>query len=103
MHLLRDMDRAIAERLDRLCSVLRDQTVASRVLLDLLDETTIRELEKALSGSMKVQSRRITSLFDELCGKRLTPVRVRRIFEQWMGQIPENVLLSIDSRRRQSA
>jgi len=98
---LRDMESIMAERLDRLCSVLRDTTVAPRVLLDILDETTIREIERALSGSMKVEPRSLSTLFGKIGSRRLTPSRIRRMIDQWIGSVPENVLLSIDEIRGQ--
>jgi len=95
---LRDMDGGVAERLDKLAACLRDRKGAPHALLDLLDDRTVAEIGRALSGSMKVQQRSIRSLTDELAGKKLTPRRLRQIFDQWAGQEQENTLLSVDGR-----
>jgi hypothetical protein len=94
---LRDMDAPLSSRLEKLCALLREKEgAAAQPLLDLLDEKTIAEIGRALSGSVRVQKKGLSSLVNELSGRRLTPAKVRAAFNDWLREIDETTLLAID-------
>ena len=94
---LRDMNGAAASRLDKLCSVLGDVPAAAQPLLDLLDEQTVAEVGRALSGSMKVENRSLGRLFTDLAGRRLTARKIRDLIDAWTGPSDDATLLAIDN------
>jgi hypothetical protein len=92
---LRDMDPEAAGRLDKLSTVLHTGA-AGPSLVDLLDDRTIAEIGRALSGTIKVSPRRLDLLAGDLSGRRLSPSKVKTLFDAWLGSHDENTLLSID-------
>ncbi|MBN2035594.1 MAG: hypothetical protein JW768_02510 [Chitinispirillaceae bacterium] len=95
---LRDMDTPLAGRLEKLCAILREKSGAlAAPLLDLLDEKTVAEIGRALSGSVKVKNKGLLNLVNELSGRRLTPSKVRAVFNEWLKETDESTLLSMDA------
>ncbi|MBN1759470.1 MAG: hypothetical protein JW863_14170 [Chitinispirillaceae bacterium] len=95
---LRDMNAALASRLEKLCALLRDRTdIPAQPLLDLLDDTTITEIGRALSGSIRVERKGLSSLVNELSGRRLSPAKVRAAFDAWLPETGDTTLLSFDA------
>jgi hypothetical protein len=95
---LRDMDAPLSSRLEKICALLREKEgAAAQPLLDLLDEKTVAEIGRALSGSVRVQKKGLSSLVNDLSGRRLTPAKVRAAFNDWLRDTDESTLLSIDA------
>jgi len=94
---IRDIDPAAAGRLEKLCTLVRTDKTSSAPLLDLLDEKTVDEIRDALSGSVRVQSRTLGGLVNSLAGRRLTPSRVRAVYDAWIGSADESTIMAIDS------
>ncbi len=92
---IQDMDREASARLTKLCGILLEQASASS-LVDLLDDRTIAEIGRALSGTIALKQRSLGLLAADLSGRRLTPSKVRAIIDGWLGDGDENTLLSID-------
>ena len=93
---LRDVDKSAHDRLGRLHNFLRDNLEnGAATLRDLLDESTSAELNRALSGQALIENRSISALQGELAGRRLTPSRIREIVEKWIGDISDDVILSL--------
>lgn len=94
---LRDIDRCASERLHNLHTFLKNNdTNGSLALCDLLDDSTIAELNKALCGYTAVENRDLDILRNQLSGRRLTPSRIREIFNQWLGKTSDETILAID-------
>ncbi|MFW5785109.1 MAG: DUF6079 family protein [Chitinispirillaceae bacterium] len=94
---LRDTDVRTSERLGKLHGFLRESEEGDSVTLrDLLDESTVRELNTALSGRTRIESKELRTLLGELSGRRLTPSRIRNIVEKWIGNTSGDAILSID-------
>ncbi|HEX3020273.1 MAG TPA: DUF6079 family protein [Chitinispirillaceae bacterium] len=94
---LRDVDKYTAERLQNLYVFLKNNSSApSLALCDLLDDSVISELNKALSGSTSLENRNLDVLKNELAWRRLTPSRIREIFNQWLGNPSGDTIISID-------
>jgi hypothetical protein len=95
---LRDMDPSLAARLEKLCVLMRKKGgTPAAPLVDLLDEKTIEEIGRALSGSVSVSRKALSSLVNELSGRRLSPSKVRATFNRWLTETDESTLLSIDA------
>jgi hypothetical protein len=95
---LRDMDASLATRLEKLCVLLRKKDGApASSLVDLLDEKTVSEIQRALSGSVSVIRKPLSTLVAELSGRRLSPSKVRNAFNHWLTENDESTLLSIDA------
>lgn len=94
---LRDIDKCSSERLQNLHIFLKDNTSAgSLALCDLLDDSTVSELNKALSGFTSIERRDLDALKNELAGRRLTPSRIRELFNEWLGNSSGETILSIE-------
>ncbi len=94
---LRDIDKCSSERLQNLHIFLKDNDSASSLALcDLLDDSTVTELNKALSGYTAIEKRSLDALENELAGRRLTPSRIRELFNEWLGNSSGETILSIE-------
>jgi hypothetical protein len=101
---LRDMDAPLAARLEKVCSLARgSDATAAQPLLDVLDDATIAEIGRALSGSVKVKQRGLAALVAALAGRRLSPSRVRAVFNAWLAENEESTLLAIGELPGQNA
>jgi hypothetical protein len=92
---IRDMDADAAGRLGKLCAVLQERPATSS-LVDLLDERTVAEIGRALSGTITLQQRSLGKLAADLSGRRLTPAKVHGIIDSWLASPDANTLVSID-------
>jgi len=94
---LRDIDKYSSERLQNLHVFLKSNISAgSLALCDLLDDSTVTELNKALSGFTSIEKRNLGVLENELAGRRLTPARIRELFNEWLGNSSGETILSIE-------
>jgi hypothetical protein len=91
---LKDINADMSKRLQDLCAVLGDGA-SGRLLADLLDEQTIAEIGRALSGRTVVQSRSVGGLIDALSGRRLTPEKIRGAVDQWIGSTEADAIIAI--------
>lgn len=100
---LRDIDKCSSERLQNLHVFLKDNDSAgSLALCDLLDDSTVSELNKALSGFTTIEKRNLDALENELAGRRLTPSRIRELFNEWLGNSSGETILSIEQNKGSS-
>jgi len=92
-----DMEPETAERLRSLAGYLGDpEGVHAHGLLDRLDRQGCRELQIALEKNLETRNKSLQKLISPLSGRRLTPDRVRSIFDQWIEEEPEDVILVLD-------
>ncbi len=95
---IRDMNPAASQHLNRLITGLREDVRAPSLVVDLLDPTTLGEIDHALRGTTQVAPRSLKPLLDQLSGRRLSPQKIRQSIDAWVGDIPSNdVLISIDT------
>ena len=93
---LKDAKPEIAGRLTRLESVIADSQTPSSLLLDALDEHTVAELDRALSGTVSLQSRNLRGLQAALSGRRLTPENIRAVCSEWLGSVAPDAIVAIE-------
>ncbi|MBD3316882.1 MAG: hypothetical protein GF344_13930 [Chitinivibrionales bacterium] len=93
---LRDTGPDAAKGLKRLADYLTGEEPASlNRLMDMLDNQSIEELDRALSNTTVVEDRSLPTLTSRLSGRRLPPSKVRAELESWLGRAPEDAVLSI--------
>lgn len=92
---LRDMDAKAAERLRRLGQLLQRPDVKPSALLDLLDEQSVAELNRALLGKARLEERRLADLTARLAGRRLTAAKIQQVVTEWLGNPPSETILAI--------
>jgi len=97
-YVLQDSEPSVSHGLGRLARALEDETVSSTAFLDMLDEETIREVNKALAGRVSVEKRDLGTFFRQLAGRRLTASQVREATENWVGDAPDKTLLALDGQ-----
>jgi hypothetical protein len=94
---VRDADADAAARLRRLRETLGGADPCSgAVLLDVLDETTVAELGRALAGRVPVERRALSALAPRLAGRRLRPEQVSAAVLEWLGVTRAETVLAID-------
>ncbi len=92
-----DMEPETAERLRSLADYLgTPEQVHGHGLLDRLDKSGCRELRIALEKNLETKNKHLRNLLKPLSGRRLTPDRIRSIFEQWLEGEPDDVILVLD-------
>ena len=83
---VRDVDADAAARLRRFSETLGSvEPCSGAALLDVLDETTVAELGRALAGRVPVERRTLGSLAARLAGRRLRPEQVSAAVLEWLG------------------
>ncbi len=93
---LRDIDRNAFENLERLLKFLRnDKEGGMLAFRDILDESTVTELGRALSGQVRIENRDLKSLQGELSGRKLSPSRIKQIINEWIGDATEDTIISL--------
>lgn len=93
---LRDVDKKAYENLDRLLNYLRESKGGgSLAIRDLLDESTVSELGRALAGQVKIENRSLKTLQSELSGRRLSPSKIKQVVNNWIGNTTEDTILSL--------
>jgi hypothetical protein len=94
---LRDIDRGTSKRLSALHALLKEQQMISvHTLADLLDETTITAIDRALSGRARIEQRSFSALRENLGGRRLNAARIRSVIDEWIGKTGEEIIFSIE-------
>ncbi|MBN1307618.1 MAG: hypothetical protein JXA18_06865, partial [Chitinispirillaceae bacterium] len=94
---IRDIDPGTSKRLNGMHTLLKGkETISIAALADLLDETTIVAVGRALSGHARIEQRSFEKLRGSLAGRRLNAARIRKIVEEWIGQREGETILSID-------
>lgn len=93
---IRDVDRKAADQLKSLHTFLKNSPTAIITICDMLDDTTVSELDRAISGQAIIENRNLSTLKNELSGRRLTPLKVKEIVNSWLGNITNETILSID-------
>ncbi len=93
---LRDVDKKAYENLDRLLNYLRNNKGGSTLAFrDLLDESKVSELGRALTGQVKIENRSLKTLQSELSGRRLSPSRIKQVVNNWIGNAAEDTIISL--------
>jgi hypothetical protein len=103
VYALKDMQPALARQLEKIITQLHQGSATPGTLLDTLDETVIREVARAVSGGVAVESRRLEALVESLAGRRLTPARIREVVETWISRPGEETILAVEGSGREGA
>ena len=94
----RDMNKTVSERIKQFCALLLGKAEINTVaLIDVLDADMINHLQRALSGVVKVEKRNLSDVVSELKGRRLSKSKVSEVFANWLGEVQENAVLSLES------
>ncbi|RJQ52693.1 MAG: hypothetical protein C4530_18700 [Desulfobacteraceae bacterium] len=93
---LADADPDSAKRLRSLNALLENAHSSPAALLDILDESTAKEISRALSGRVSIERRPLADLTTQLGGRRLAPGQVREIIDKWMSVAGGNTVIAID-------
>lgn len=101
---LRDIDKNAYENLERLSKFLRNNKEGGNLAFrDIMDESTVTELGRALSGHVRIENRDLKKLQGELSGRKLNPSRIRKIITEWIGDATEDTILSLTEADAQSS
>jgi hypothetical protein len=64
---------------------------------DLLDDSTIAEIDRALTATTTIEQRPLARLTEALSGRRLTPAKIKTVVEEWIGAVSQDTIVSIET------
>ncbi len=92
---IQDMLPEVSKHLKKLGAGLESGSIRSSSLVSVLDEATIRELSRAIEGTVTLKRVNLDDLTKRLAGRRLPPARVLSLFAEWLGVHDDDTLVAV--------
>ena len=96
---LRDINPRISIHLKEMGLSLESGALSASGLVKALDEGTVYELSRALSGKLSIRRASLGELVKRLAGRRLPPDRILSLVSEWLGKGGEGDLVAVEDAR----